>query len=89
MPGWSTTLGTFVPDSYLPPDGVAPNPAVDNSILCGNFYGLTRTDFRVHGRQHSAAWRRALTIGFWKNWASCSKSEAAKPCWTRRSPRRS
>jgi hypothetical protein len=28
MPGWSTTLGSFVPNSFMPPDGVALNPSV-------------------------------------------------------------
>jgi hypothetical protein len=74
MPGWSTTLGTFVPGSFLPPDGVAGNPAVDNSILCVNFTvsaGETKT-FTVDNTPPPGG--RALTIGFWKNWASCANS---------------
>ncbi len=75
MPGWMTTLGTFVPNSFMPPDGVPPNPNVDNSILCVNFTvnpGETKT-FTVDNTPPPGG--RALTIGFWKNWASCSASK--------------
>ncbi|HEY2939866.1 MAG TPA: hypothetical protein VGJ27_08640 [Gaiellaceae bacterium] len=78
MPGWSTTLGTFVPDSFIPPDGVAPNPNVDNSILCINFTvtaGQTK-EFAVDNTPPPGG--RALTIGFWKNWASCTTSSSSK-----------
>jgi Prealbumin-like fold domain len=78
MPGWSTTLGTFVPGSFIPPDGVAADPNVDNSILCGNFTvqpGETKT-FTVDNSPPPGG--RALTIGFWKNWASCTSSSTNK-----------
>jgi len=71
MPGWMTNLGTFVPDSFMPPDGVAPNPNVDNSILCVDFTvdpGETKV-FSVDNTPPPGG--RALTIGFWKNWTSC------------------
>lgn len=74
MPGWTTTLGTFVPGSFMPPDGVAPNPTVDNSILCVNFSvnpGQTY-QFTIDNKQPPGG--RALTIGYWKNWASCKTS---------------
>jgi len=74
MPGWLTSFGTFVPNSFIPPDGVAANPNVDNSILCGNFtvgFGETKT-FTIDNTPPPGG--RALTIGFWKNWASCSGS---------------
>jgi CSLREA domain-containing protein len=74
MPGWLTTLGTFVPGSFMPPDGVAPNPDVDNSILCVNFTvtaGETKA-FTIDNTPPPGG--RALTIGFWKNWASCAQS---------------
>ena len=74
MPGWLTDLGTFVPNSFIPPDGVAPNPNVDNSILCVNFSvasGQTKV-FTVDNTPPPGG--RALTIGFWKNWASCANS---------------
>src|SRR5207302_11268619 len=74
MPGWSTNLGTFVPDSFYPPDGTVANPNVDNSILCANFTvaaGETKT-FNVDNSPPPGG--RALTIGFWKNWASCASS---------------
>jgi len=72
MPAWSTSLGAFVPDSFMPPDGVAPNPNVDNSILCVNFTvepGQTKV-FNVDNTPPPGG--RALTIGFWKNWSSCT-----------------
>ncbi|MDZ5459514.1 hypothetical protein [Azohydromonas lata] len=72
MPGWQTTLGSFVPSSFMPPDGVATNPNVDNSILCVNFTvqaGQTKS-FAVDNTPPPGG--RALTIGYWKNWASCS-----------------
>lgn len=64
--GWTTTLGTFVPNSF--------NPNADNSVLCGNFTvvaGGTKT-FTVDNSPPPGG--RALTIGYWKNWASCKKS---------------
>jgi hypothetical protein len=75
MPGWLTSLGTFVPDSFMPPDGVVANPNVDNSILCANFsVGAGETKiFSVDNTPPPGG--RALTIGFWKNWASCSSSK--------------
>jgi hypothetical protein len=75
MPGWLTTLGDFVPNSFLPPDGVPANPNVDNSILCGNVTvaaGETKT-FSIDNSPPPGG--RALTIGFWRNWASCSDSK--------------
>lgn len=73
MPGWSTSLSPFAPGSFMPPDGVAANPNVDNSILCINFTpkadDATAT-FKVDNTPPPGG--RALTIGFWKNWASCS-----------------
>jgi hypothetical protein len=72
QPGWLTNLGTFVPGSFYPPDGTVPNPNVDNSILCVNFTvnpGETK-EFTVDNTPPPGG--RALTIGFWKNWSSCS-----------------
>lgn len=74
MPGWQSTFGTFVPGSFMPPGGVALDPTVDNSILCGNFTvtaGETKT-FTIDNTPPPGG--RALTIGFWKNWASCAGS---------------
>jgi hypothetical protein len=71
MPGWTSTFGTFVPGSFMPPGGV-PNTNVDNSILCGNFTvtsGFTKV-FTIDNSPPPGG--RALTIGFWKNWSSCS-----------------
>ena len=81
MPGWSTNIGTLVPSQFLPPDGVAINPNLDNSTICGDFTvvaGQTKV-FTINNTPPPGG--RALTIGFWKNWASCasSKGNGQKP----------
>jgi hypothetical protein len=69
MPGWLTSLGpnAFVPNSFN-------NPNVDNSILCTDFVAVAgqTTTFNVNNTPPPGG--RALTIGFWKNWASCAGS---------------
>ena len=78
MPGWLTSLGQFVPNAFNPPDGATTNSGVDNSILCGNFTvaaGQTQT-FTVNNTPPPGG--RALTVGFWKNWASCAGSSGNK-----------
>jgi len=77
-PGWSSSLGTLVPASYLPPDGVIANPNVDNSVVCVDFKvqpGETRS-FAVNNTPPPGG--NALTIGYWKNWASCAASSTRK-----------
>lgn len=76
MPGWNTNLAgdaqLFVPESIIPPS--LPNPNVNNMTICADFSvtaGQTRT-FSVDNSPPPGG--RALTIGFWKNWASCKKS---------------
>ena len=76
FPGWNTNLAgdgpLFVPNSIIPPS--LPNPNVNNLTVCTNFTmtsGQTRT-FTVNNEPPPGG--RALTIGFWKNWASCSSS---------------
>ena len=76
FPGWNTNLTgdgpLFVPNSLIPP--ALPNPNVNNLTVCANFTvqpGQTRT-FTVNNTPPPGG--RALTIGFWKNWASCSNS---------------
>lgn len=78
MPGWNTSLGTnlFVPGSMLTP--TLPNPNVNNLTVCTNFVaqpGQTTT-FTVDNTPPPGG--RALTIGFWKNWASCAASSGNK-----------
>jgi hypothetical protein len=78
MPGWLSTLGTFVPNSFMPPDGIAVNPNVDNSILCGDFT-VSAAETKVFTIDNTPPpGGRALTIGFWKNWASCSGSKGGQ-----------
>ena len=76
FPGWNTNLvgdgPLFVPNSMIPP--ALPNPNVNNLTVCANFTvqpGQTRT-FTVNNSPPPGG--RALTIGFWKNWASCASS---------------
>jgi hypothetical protein len=73
MPGWTTTLnggvGLFVPGSIIPP--TLPNPNVDNSPVCVDFVAVAgqTTSYTVDNTRPGG---RALTIGFWKNWSTCS-----------------
>ena len=76
FPGWNTNLAgdgpLFVPNSIIPP--ALPNPNVNNLTVCADFTvqpGQTRS-FTVNNTPPPGG--RALTIGFWKNWASCSNS---------------
>ena len=76
FPGWNTNLAgdgpLFVPSSIIPP--ALPNPNVNNLTVCADFTvqpGQTRT-FTVNNTPPPGG--RALTIGFWKNWASCANS---------------
>jgi hypothetical protein len=76
FPGWNTNLAgdgpLFVPNSIIPP--ALPNPNVNNLTVCADFTvtsGQTRT-FTVDNTPPPGG--RALTIGFWKNWASCANS---------------
>jgi hypothetical protein len=77
FPGWNTNLSNppnplFVPNSIMPPS--LPNPNVNNLPVCVDFsvgFGATKT-FTVDNTPPPGG--RALTIGFWKNWASCAKS---------------
>jgi Prealbumin-like fold domain len=76
FPGWNTNLAgdgpLFVPNSLIPP--ALPNPNVNNLTVCTNFSvqpGQTRT-LTVNNSPPPGG--RALTIGFWKNWASCANS---------------
>jgi hypothetical protein len=74
MPGWNTTLDSnlFVPGSLITP--TLPNPDVNNMTVCSDFTvqpGETKT-FNVDNSPPPGG--RALTIGFWKNWASCASS---------------
>jgi hypothetical protein len=78
FPGWNTNLAgdgpLFVPDSMNPGPPVLPNPNAVNLVVCANFTvtsGQTRT-FNVENSPPPGG--RALTIGFWKNWASCANS---------------
>jgi hypothetical protein len=66
-PGWLTNF----PGSNL---YVAYNPSGDNSVLCADFTVTTGElkTFTVDNTPPPGG--RALTIGFWRNWASCAGS---------------
>jgi hypothetical protein len=69
MPGWRTSLsGTFVPNSLN-------NPLVDNSTICINFTLAAGEQklFTINNTPPPGGLAR--TIGFWKNWSSCSSSK--------------
>lgn len=74
MPGWNTSLGPnlFVPGSMTPPS--LPNPNVNNMTVCTDFVAQAGqvTVFSVDNSPPPGG--RALTVGFWKNWASCAGS---------------
>lgn len=77
FPGWNTNLAgdgpLFVPNSIIPPS--LPNPNVNNLTVCADFTvtsGQTRTFTVINDPPPGG---RALTIGFWKNWASCANSQ--------------
>jgi uncharacterized repeat protein (TIGR01451 family) len=78
MPGWNTSLGTnlFVPGSMTTP--TLPNPNVNNMTVCTDFVAQAgqTTTFTVDNTPPPGG--RALTIGFWKNWASCTTSSTNK-----------
>jgi hypothetical protein len=78
MPGWNTTLGPslFVPGSMITP--TLPNPNVNNMTVCTDFVATAgnTTIFNVDNSPPPGG--RALTIGFWKNWASCANSSLNK-----------
>jgi hypothetical protein len=66
LPGFMTTLG--------PPLYSVFNPSGDNSIVCTDFTvdpGQTKV-FNIDNQPPPGG--MALTIGFWKNWASCAGS---------------
>ncbi len=78
-PGWMTSFNDpasplYVPGAFQPPGNTIPNPDVDNSWLCVDFQvapGATKV-FNVDNVLPPGG--RALTIGYWKNHASCKKS---------------
>jgi hypothetical protein len=62
--GWMTSLGPPLYSVY--------NPSGDNSVVCTDFTvtaGQTST-FNIDNKPPPGG--MALTIGFWKNWSSCS-----------------
>jgi len=70
QPGWLTTLG--------PPLYSVFNPSGDNSVVCTTFTvnaGETRA-FNIDNRPPPGG--MGLTIGFWKNWASCANSNGGQ-----------
>jgi hypothetical protein len=78
MPGWNTSLGSygtlFVPNSQVAGPPPLPNPNVNNMTVCVDFT-VTSAEVKTFSVDNSPPpGGRALTIGFWKNWASCASS---------------
>jgi hypothetical protein len=72
--GWSLTFvgyTQFVPEQYLA-DGVTLNPVVDNSLRCANFTVSAGQLKSITVDNAPPPGGLALTIGYWKNWSSCS-----------------
>jgi hypothetical protein len=68
--GWLTTLG--------PPLYSVFNPSGDNSVVCTDFTvaaAETKT-FTINNQPPPGG--MALTIGYWKNWASCANSNGGQ-----------
>ncbi len=64
QPGWTTTLGPPLYSVY--------NPSGDNSVVCTDFTvaaGETKS-FAIDNKPPPGG--MALTIGYWKNWSSCT-----------------
>ncbi len=80
MPGWNTSLGPnlFVPGSMTNTQPPLPNPNVNNMTVCTDFVAAAgqTTVFTVDNTPPPGG--RALTIGFWKNWASCANSKGGQ-----------
>jgi hypothetical protein len=73
LPGWQTDIGGFVPNSLLA-DGTT-NPSVDNSVRCVNFTAGAGTTTIIKVNNTPPPQGDARTIGYWRNWASCSASK--------------
>jgi len=70
QPGWMTTLGPPLYTIYNP-NGVSLTVCTDFTVTAGQ----TKT-FNIDNSPPPGGF--ALTIGYWKNWASCSKSSGNK-----------
>jgi hypothetical protein len=82
LPGvaWKTNLGPnpFTPEQFLA-DGTTPNDLADNSVVCANFTATVGPDPLVLNVNNTPPpGGNALTIGYWKNWASCAASNGKK-----------
>src|SRR5262249_61133651 len=64
MRGFSTTLG--------PPLYSVFNPSGDNSVVCTNFTAVAGQTMTFTINNQPPPGGMALTIGFWKNWSSCT-----------------
>lgn len=81
LPGWNTKFTDdgplFVPNSTVPPS--LPNSSANSLTVCADFSvtsGQTRTSAVDNAPPQGAG--GALTIGFWKNWASCAASKGGQ-----------
>jgi hypothetical protein len=68
LPGWTTSLssisGSFIPSSN--------NPPFDNGVVCVNFTVDGDGNVFEVNNHRPLTFGPARTIGYWKNWSSCS-----------------
>ncbi|MCB0212487.1 MAG: right-handed parallel beta-helix repeat-containing protein [Anaerolineae bacterium] len=64
-PGWNTNLG---------PNPFVPNSDANNGMVCTDFGAEAGQTITLNVDNTPPPGGRALGIGFWKNWASCGKS---------------
>jgi hypothetical protein len=83
FPGWSTNLAgdgpLFVPNSIIPP--ALPNPNVNNLTVCSDFTVTAGQNRTITVDNTPPPGGRALTIGFWKNWATCASSNGKQKAY--------
>jgi hypothetical protein len=69
--GWTTTL-SLIPGAFVP--GIAVDPTVDNSTICVPITLVAGQVLNVPVNNNPPPAGQARTIGYWKNWNTCSKS---------------
>jgi hypothetical protein len=74
LPGWTTSLSSL-PGAFVPSSA---NPPADNGVVCVGFMlnPSEGTVFEVNNHRE-LVYGPARTIGYWKNWSSCSSGKQA------------
>jgi len=68
LPGWTTSL-SLLPGAFVP-NSAGGNP--DNGVVCVNFTVNPNGPTVFHVNNSTPIGGPARTIGYWKNWSSCS-----------------